>query len=318
MIQSIIDFPKLFEKGKLKQIKVPKNYRNIKNIIVAGMGASAIPAEVLKEAIDLDIPFEISKKYILPSYANENTLLICLSRSGKTRETLNQFEQGKKRRCKIISISCGEELEEKSKENNNLYLKLPPDFLKKQTRETFPFLIAFLINIFKEMGFIKKFPSIDVIKKEKEIIRKEAKIFTKKIEKGFPLICCQYSSVSFRWESQLSENSKKLSESLSLPELVHNEAEAWQKITKNYSIIILRDNKERKELSAQIEGFKKLTKNKTKIFELRARGKERLERMLFLILFGDFVSYFLSQKRKVNPNVNNYISKIKEEVRKNS
>ncbi len=318
MIKSIKSFTKLFDQGKKEKIEITKKYKNSKNIVVAAMGASAIPAEVLKEAISLNIPFEVSKKYDLPNYADENTLLICISRSGNTKETINQFNQGTKRKCKIIVMTCEGKLEEKAKKENVLFFKLPSSFLEKQTRETFPFLISLLMNTFKRIGLINKIPSIETIKKEKSKIEKEAKKFSKKIEKGFPLICCQYYSVSFRWESQLSENSKKLSESLALPELVHNEAEAWQKITKSYPLIILRDKEERKELSAQIEGFKNLTKDKTKIFEVRAKGKDKLERMLYLILFGDFTSYFLSQTRKVNPNVNNYISKIKEEVKKNS
>ena len=318
MIKSIKSFKKLFYQGKKEKIEIAKKYKKPKNIVVAAMGASAIPAEVLKEAISLDIPFEVSKKYDLPSYADKNTLLICISRSGNTKETINQFNQGMKRKCKIIVMTCEGKLEEIAKKENVLFFKLPSSFLEKQTRETFPFLTSLLMNTFKRIGLINRIPSIETIKKEKSKIEKEAKKFSKKIEKGFPLICCQYYSVSFRWESQLSENSKKLSESLALPELVHNEAEAWQKITKIHPLIILRDKEERKELSAQIEGFKKLTKDKTKIFEVRAKGKNKLERMLYLILFGDFTSYFLSQTRKVDPNVNNYISKIKEEVRKNS
>jgi len=316
MIESIKNFPKLFKQGKDEKVKIKKGYGKVENIIVAAMGASAIPSEFLKEAIFLNIPFEVSKKYDLPNYADKNTLLFCISRSGNTKETINQLRQGIKRKCKIITIACEGEVEKIAKKENIPFFKLPATFKEKQTRETFPFLTSLLMKIFKEIELIKKIPSINKIEKEIKEIEKEAKVFSKKTEKGFPLICCQYSSISFRWESQLSENSKKLSESLALPELVHNEAEAWQKINKNYLLIILRDKKERKELSAQIEGFKKLVKNKTRILELKAKGNNKIERMLYLILFGDFVSYFLSQTRKVNPDVNNYISKIKKEVKK--
>jgi len=317
MIQSIKSFLELFEKAKKKNIKLPENYKKVKNIVVAGMGASAIPAQVLKDGLSPKLPFEVSKKYDLPSHADKNTLLICLSRSGETKETLNQLKEGIKKNCKIIIITCGGSLMIRGRKEKIPLIGLPVEFAFKETRETFPFLLSILIKILEELNIVKVLPSFKILARNKKVIEKKAKEFSKKLSKDFfPIICCENPSVSFRWESQISENSKKLAESLAIPELAHNEVESWQKLNKNYSLIFLRDKKERKEIKALIEGIKKLIKGKVQIFEIYGNGQNKLERILYLIWFGDFVSYFLAKQRKVNFRKNEYIIKLKEEIRK--
>ena len=65
--------------------------RCIEKIIVAGMGGSALAALIIKNWLEseIDKPIEVIRNYNLPSYANENTLVICSSYSGNTEETLS-------------------------------------------------------------------------------------------------------------------------------------------------------------------------------------------------------------------------------------
>ena len=62
-----------------KQVKVSKafsiNYRKPRNILIAGMGGSAIGGEILRGWLRdrLPVPVEICRDYNLPAYANKNT-----------------------------------------------------------------------------------------------------------------------------------------------------------------------------------------------------------------------------------------------------
>ena len=85
---------------------------------------------------------------------------------------------------------------------------------------------------------------------EKNNIEKEAKDLALKIKNVFPIICSEHHSLSFRWESDLSESGKKLSKGTSLPELAHNELESWQNLNNNYCLIFLKSQKEKKAESA--------------------------------------------------------------------
>lgn len=313
MLDNLRKFIVNFENGFAERINLPQNYQRVENIVVAGMGGSAIAAQILKDGLFLKIPLEISRNYTLPYFANQETLLICVSYSGNTRETLNQFEQGIKRKCKIIAITSGGKLKNEAEKSGIPLIEVPTGFLP---RESLPFLLSGLIKITGSLKLTMDSFSFKILKKNKEKIEKEAKIFAPKIKRVFPIICSQYPSVSFRWESQLAENSKKLSESKSLPELSHNEIESWQSLNKKYSLIFLRDEKEIKEIKVLIESIKKIVKKEVKILEVYGKGENKLERILYLILFGDFTSYFLAKENKVNPRETKYIKMMKAEIKK--
>ena len=73
--------------------------RELRNIIVAGMGGSALAADLAKSLLNdtLSIPFDVVKDYDLPHYADHNTLVIASSHSGNTEETLSA-ERSEERR----------------------------------------------------------------------------------------------------------------------------------------------------------------------------------------------------------------------------
>lgn len=314
MIKYLRKFPIFLKKQiQKKDVSFSSKYKKVKNIVIAGMGGSAIAGAVAKDALFLKIPLEISKGYSVPSWVDKNTLLICISFSGNTKETLSQFYQGLKKKAKIIAITSGGRLRNEAKKANIPFLEVPKKFLP---RESFPFLFGALTQIFKNLNLLQKDNlSLRFLKKEIPEIEKNAKTIAKKIKETFPIICSQYSSVSFRWESQLSENSKHLSESKTLPELAHNEIESWRQLNKNYSLIFLRDSKEIKEIRSLFEGIKKIIK-KVSILEIKAKGKTKTERILYLILFGDFLSYFLAKEKKISPKTTDYIKKLKKIINK--
>jgi glucose/mannose-6-phosphate isomerase len=60
--------------------------RPIENVVVAGMGGSALAAALLKVWLknELKMPFEILRGYDIPAYVGANTLFIASSYSGNT------------------------------------------------------------------------------------------------------------------------------------------------------------------------------------------------------------------------------------------
>ena len=85
MFGAIWDFPKnLVDALKLgNEITLSQSYINIQNVVVAGMGGSAIGGDVVSilEKDNLDIPFVVCRGYSLPNWVNEHTLVVCSSYS---------------------------------------------------------------------------------------------------------------------------------------------------------------------------------------------------------------------------------------------
>ncbi|MDP2036703.1 MAG: SIS domain-containing protein, partial [Ignavibacteria bacterium] len=80
--------------------------KKIKNIIVTGLGGSAIGGELLQIFFrtELKYPYQVNRNYELPLYANEETLVIASSYSGNTEETLSALNDAISKRCQIICV----------------------------------------------------------------------------------------------------------------------------------------------------------------------------------------------------------------------
>jgi glucose/mannose-6-phosphate isomerase len=316
MIENLRKFKKELEVGYKTEIKIPPNYKNVKNIVIAGMGASIIPGEIIKDTVSLKIPLEISKNYDLPSFAGANTLLICVSRSGNVKETISQLEQGIKNKCKIIVVSLGGEISKRAQKLKIPLIKIPEEFSQRETREIFSYLFGLLFGLVKKLNLTEKTLSFEILEKEKNNIEKEAKNLALEIKDVFPVICSEFNSLNFRWKSDLSESGKMITNSAVLPEIAHNELEGWQNLNNKYCLIFLRNQKEKREIKILIEAIKKIIKKEVGIIEIYGKGKNQLEETLYFVWLGGLTSYFIGKQKGIDPKETRYIKMMKEELKK--
>ena len=93
----------------------------IQNVVIAGMGGSAIGADLVASYVadDCSTPVIVHRDYGLPGFASgPQSLLICSSHSGNTEETLASFEVGLARGCKLLVICTGGKLADLARQNN--------------------------------------------------------------------------------------------------------------------------------------------------------------------------------------------------------
>ena len=69
----------------IKSSELPDLFK-IDNIIISGMGGSAISGEIMKSLLEdrINIPIFVKKEYTLPKWANKNTLVLSQRYSGNT------------------------------------------------------------------------------------------------------------------------------------------------------------------------------------------------------------------------------------------
>jgi len=94
MYKSIYEFPDHITAAiKIgKSLSLNKQYPDIKNVVVAGMGGSAIGGDVVRILVknEIKIPMVVSRNYTLPHWVNNHTLVICSSYSGNTEEQITR------------------------------------------------------------------------------------------------------------------------------------------------------------------------------------------------------------------------------------
>jgi glucose/mannose-6-phosphate isomerase len=92
-----------------QKLALPK-WTGIDQILVAGMGGSAIGADLLAAYVrsHCPLPIIIHRDYDLPAWVkNEKTLLIASSHSGNTEETISAFDEAVSRGCRCLAVTTG-------------------------------------------------------------------------------------------------------------------------------------------------------------------------------------------------------------------
>ena len=320
MLGHLMRFPEMCEEALSIEVELP----DVKpaSVVVTGMGGSGIAGDILNDWLDLRVPFDVCKSYKLPTWVDEKSLVIAISYSGDTDETLTCVLEAVKKNAQLVTITSGGRLEEMCKTLGKPCIKVPPGLAP---RAALPYSLFSAILVFKKLGLamdkegeIKE--SIELLRTIREEMAPErennqAKNIARMINGTIPIIYApiHLRGVALRLKNQFNENSKIISKAEFFPELCHNEIVGLSSAPKNLSFLFLRDAGESKQMKKRIEFTEKLLggRNSTTIW---ARGRGRLARILSLVYLGDFISFYLAILQGVDPTPTPEIAQLKAET----
>ncbi|MCL1864866.1 MAG: bifunctional phosphoglucose/phosphomannose isomerase [Spirochaetes bacterium] len=302
--------------------------KRIDNIIVTGLGGSAICGDILKNFLnnELHIPFAINRTYNLPLYAGENTLVIVSSYSGNTEETISALKSAIERKCLIVAMTTGGEVERIAHENRLCTVKLREGF---QPRYALYASFFTLLKIMEELSIIGSQDStvvniMDLLKRlgnEWGSENGKAFEFAASIKGYIPVI---YSvtdlndSAGKRFKCELNENSKVHVWSAEYPEMNHNEIVGWENVKESglkYIIITITDDDISLRIKKRIEIMNDLfSKEGVDLLDIKGKSKTFKERLIEVIYFCDWVSYYLALLNKKDPGEIDFIHTLKKRM----
>ena len=330
MKEKLMDLPHQIERGFLmgKSTKI-KTSPKLQNVVVSGMGGSAIAGDLLNDLLnnELKVPIFVNRAYDLPSFVGKNTLLFISSYSGNTEETVNAFTEGLKKNANIIVFTSGGKILKNAKRKNIPFIMFPPGY---------PPRCALGFSFFSMLGVLKNIFRISITNndiknlkrqlynQQKKLLRLPNKItelaqqLTNKLITVY--ISSKLASVALRWQTQLNENSKNYLHINFIPEANHNEIVGLhfpKNIIKKIHIIFLRskyfeNRRIKKRFDITFELLKSSISDTTTIY---AKGNTKLEEMFSLIYDGDFLSYYLALLNKVDPTDIKRIELLKEKLK---
>ncbi len=336
MYNSIFDLPEQME-AALKiaenwEIK-PDDFIDIKNIVLIGMGGSAIGGDLVRTYLSskLLIPFQIVRHYELPEYVDDESLVIASSYSGNTEETLNALEDALDRKAMIAAVSTGGMLKEVA-DVNDIPVAVIPEGL--QPRAALGYSFVPILVFFEKIGLIENAVTeikavIDHLNASREnfiedidIENNPAKKLAEKISGKIPIIYGGPSLtdvVAVRWKGQICENAKNLAFANNYAEFNHNELVGWMnsmKFYKKYFIVIqLRDQDDNDRIKKRMDIVRNIiSEMHINLIEINSNGSTPLARIFHLIQYGDFVSYYLAVLNKVDPSPVKVIQKLKKQL----
>ena len=329
MRRIILEFPKQFEIG----IKAAKNIflepgklmRWPENIIICGMGGSALPGDILVTLRPLDV-FSY-KSYCLPPQARNESLIICISYSGDTEETLSSFNEAFSRKLSVISITTGGKLAELSKKYGIPLAKIPGS--KIPPRLALGEMFAALVQVLVNHNILGPEISEEVLKVGTFLktggFENQGKKLAEKIFQKIPII---YASRRFReigwiWKNSLNETAKVLASCNYFPELNHNETVGFWQINEmqisneKLYVVILRDPEDsHPRILKQMEIAKDLIEEEgIKVEFIDMKGKTMLEKIFSTVILGFWAAYWLALEYKVDPTPVKTIEEFKRRLK---
>ncbi len=299
--------------------KLSHNEFPIRNVVITGLGGSGIGGTIVAEiaASQNPVPVIINKDYFLPEFVNEETLVIVSSYSGNTEETLCAMEIAIKRGAKIVCITSGGKVLELAQDNGFDHIVVPGGM---PPRSCLGYSFTQLLYIFNFFGLINETfktelqKAISLIDAEEANIQNDAMAIAKKLVNKIPIIYCiaNYEGVAIRLRQQINENSKMLCWHQVIPEMNHNELVGWTQQSEQWAVVILRSNNDyvrtQKRIEINKEVIRKYTDNITEIY---SKGQSTIERSIYLIHLGDWISWYLSELRHVDATEVNVINYLK-------
>ena len=331
MLSFYVDAAEHYGKALEAAGKVSASFPVPENVVVAGMGGSAIGGELLKDLVreDARVPVEVSRAYKLPGYVDERSLVFVVSYSGETEETLSSFLDAMRRKCMVFCVSSGGRLLEFAERLGVPFLRVPSGF---PPRAALPYLFTPLVLLSERLGIVSGVSdgfseAIPVLRRvsgecapEVPVSGNAAKRLAVGINGSVPVVYGfgVFRSVAQRFKTQFNENSKVPSKWEYFSEVDHNEVVGWERagrLAECFSAVFLRDKAEPIEFRNRIEITKGLMPSGSKLFEVWSRGEGVLARMLSAVCIGDFTSVYLALLRGVDPTPVETISLLKAQMK---
>jgi len=332
MLSFCVKAPEHYREAVRKGEKISLDYPKPDNIIVAGMGGSAIGGELVKDWARgrVQVPIEVNREYSLPAYAGKKSLVMIASYSGETEESLSAFLLAVRRGCMIYCISSGGSLIEFAKKIGVPCLIIPSGM---PPRAALPYLFVPMLMSLEKLNLVSRVSeslkeALTVLKTvcgenspEEPAKNNLSKTLAANINETVPVVYGFgiYRSVAQRFKQQFNENSKVPSKWEIFPELNHNEVVGWEesgKLARNFSTIFIRDRNEPREIRSRIETTKTLLLSiRSKMFEVWSQGRNDLSKMLSAACMGDFTSIYLAILRKVDPTPVKTITLLKDRMK---
>ena len=289
-------------------------------VLCVGMGGSGITGDLLARLLPVEvIP---CRGYQVPKFIGEETLLVGVSYSGNTEETLSAFQDGLSRTSRALAISSGGRLRELARERGIPWIGIPGGH---QPRAALGYLLFPLLSVFRRLEIFNAAlePALEVLEAQSEALAppaggNRAQELAAALHRRVPLIYGAQGNtapVALRWKTQINENAKQPAFWAELPELCHNEIVGYElgaRILPSSQVVFLRTDYDHPRVAARIDILREvLARRGLSYLEVGAEGEDELAQLLSLLYLGDWVSVYLALLNRVDPTPVRPIQELK-------
>jgi bifunctional phosphoglucose/phosphomannose isomerase len=329
------ELPDQFDEIMRSGVALPHKYRrDYQNIVVAGLGGSAIGGDILRTygLFKANIPIIVNRDYDMPGFVGRNSLVLAVSYSGNTEETLSAYQQAVAQEAAVIAVTSGGKLAELAERDGCAVITVPGGL---SPRAATGYLFTPLALILQDLGIAAGVTAdleetVAVLRAIREEIHpgvalpdNQARIIAGELKDHLPVIwgtSMHTEIAAVRWKDQINENSKAPSYFNFFPELNHNEIVGFDEpvdLLARIVIVMLRDSEDHPRVQKRMEITRSIIQDRVKkVIAIDSRGKSFLARFYSLAYIGDYVSFYLALAYDKNPTPVAVIDYLKAELAK--
>jgi glucose/mannose-6-phosphate isomerase len=312
-----------------RAVELPERHRAATAVAVLGMGGSAVCGDLVRAIFGdrLTVPLVSVRDYELPAWVGDSTLVVAVSHSGATEETLTALGTALERRCPVAAITTGGPLGDVAERVNLPRLIFPNE---TPPRASLGYTLMALAGLLERAGMLPLSDAdvaagVDAARSvaascalDKPTESNLAKQLAWSLLDRLPIIEGSgfLAAVARRWKTQLNENSKSTASAEELPEATHNTVVGYDQpdtLRDHHYVVFLEGsgdnprNKRRARLSRDMLDAVGSAHQKV-MFDQPGRVAQACA----AIALGDYVSFYLAMLYGVDPSATPALTLVKE------
>ncbi len=299
------------------------------------MGGSAAAGDLVAAtyADDAPVPLHVHRGYRLPAWVGRDTVVVCISYSGNTEETLAAFGEASSRGAHLVAISAGGSLATEAEATGNAHVSRPGD--APQPRSALGSLAGAAIGVIESAGVLEDAAEqvkearadltglVDELGPDVPPDANRAKRVASFVGSRIPVVWGSEGvswPAAWRWKAAFNENAKIPSFASALPELNHHEVVGWTKGHADaFCLAVLREPGEHRSVQARLDAtLPEIRAADVEVLEISVeKGTNPLSRGLELMLVGDVASAYHAVDRGIDPAPIEAIARVKARLSEN-
>ena len=315
-----------------RDLKLAEIHSSATSVVVLGMGGSAVAGDLVRSIFSdrLRVPLSSVRDYDLPAWVGNTTLVIAISHSGATEETISALGTALEKRCPVIVISTGGPIGDVAAKVQLPRLTYPAADVPP--RASLGYTMSLLVGALERAGMLEISESeveagivasgtvVRACEPELSTDENIAKQLAFSILDRLPVIVGSggMAAVARRWKTQINENSKSAATAEELPEQMHNAVVGYDQpdVLRDHQYVVFLSssadherNAFRAELSTEL-----LDKVGISHQTVKVEGEGKFAQACAAITLGDYVSAYLGLLYGIDPSATPVLTHVKERM----
>ncbi|HUG47334.1 MAG TPA: bifunctional phosphoglucose/phosphomannose isomerase [Candidatus Limnocylindria bacterium] len=309
-------------------LQLADEHRSASAVAVLGMGGSAAAGDLVRGIFSerLRRPVVSVRDYELPAWVGRDTLVVAVSHSGSTEETINALSAALERRCPVAVITTGGPLGDVAARVDLPRLIYPDD---GAPRAALGYTLVLLAGLLERAGMLElseaelraaAVASATVARACGPEVATEgnlAKQLAWTLVDRLPVVEAGgfLAPVARRWKAQFNENSKSAAVAEELPEATHNTVVGYKQpdtLRDHLYVVFLTGSFDHPRNSRRLSLSTELLAAAGIAYQVVPLGGDsRFEQACWAISLGDYVSAYLALLYGIDPTPVEAIGHVK-------